>query len=508
MAAERRRHPVRDEDGFALVLGLGAAIMLAIVGTAVVQYTTMNSRSAVSSREQIGAEAIAEAGLQAAYSVLNYWDDASNTGNNAAGSTLLGSSASPRCVPVYTACPSPTSVGTAGTAAYYGSYDSTNARWTIVASGYARNSTGTGLLVKRKTALVQITTTDNAAANVAVWNHVYSTAPQGSGCELDLSGTNVIVDVPVYVTGDLCMSGTNASVQEVTGGQAVDLRVVGKLVFSGNNAKVGTDATHPITSGAVGGGCTTTINGATQPCASPPFNWYVRTPQTLQTLTPPTVDPSWYLNADPGPRHPCRAGTNPAPLSPSTFDNDVTANVSAGTFNMTPSFSYTCLSQTGTGQLSWNDTTNVLTISGVVYVDGNVQITQTGTYTGRGSVYAGGTVTLVGTNTTFCATAGCDFNTWDPNTTMLMLIGLGSGNAISFSGTNNKWQGSLFTNPTSTVQLAGTNVEIQGPVVGGKFGWGTNTKIRPLPTINNLPPGAPLAVNAHATPGPLVLLSG
>ena len=92
--------------------------------------------------------------------------------------------------------------------------------------------------------------------NISVWNYVYSTAPQGAGCEVDLSGTNVIVDVPLYVTGDLCVSGTNAKIVENTanGGQPVDVRVGGTLTISGTNATVGT-AAQKLTSGLVSGGC-------------------------------------------------------------------------------------------------------------------------------------------------------------------------------------------------------------------------------------------------------------
>lgn len=437
-------------------------------------------------------------------------DGTTNTGNNAADATLLGCDASgasctPRCVPVTASCPTASSVGVAGTATYSGVY-TTNANptyWTISATGYS-HSTG-AVRARRLTATVPVTTTTNLPANVAVWNHVISTAPPGSGCEMDLSGTNVSVDVPLYVTGDLCLSGMNAAIQESAGGQPVDLNVVGKLVLAGTNSKIGTDAARPITSGAVGGGCATSIGGAPVPCTS--LKYWVRTPHAVQTLTPPTADPDWYANAEPGPRHPCLAGTSPAPLSSAAFDTDTIANGSAATFNLTPSTSYKCVSSAGTGQLSWNATTRVLTISGTVYFDGSIQITQSGTYSGLGTIYANGTISLVGTNTTFCATSGCNFSAWQPNSTMLILAALGAGE-ISLSGTNTKFQGGLFTAPTATIALAGTNVAVQGPIIGGRFAWGTNTQIEPLPTLNNLPPGAPLAVNAHAVPGTLTLTSG
>ena len=44
----------------------------------------------------------------------------------------------------------------------------------------------------------------------------------------------------------------------------------------------------------------------------------------------------------------------------------------------TPATSYSCLSQTGTGQLTYNATAHTLVISGVVFIDGSLQFSQTG----------------------------------------------------------------------------------------------------------------------------------
>ena len=60
-----------------------------------------------------------------------------------------------------------------------------------------------------------------------VWNYVYSTAPQGAGCEVDITGDERGGrHRRSYVTGDLCLSGTNAQIIEnkANGGQAVDVR--------------------------------------------------------------------------------------------------------------------------------------------------------------------------------------------------------------------------------------------------------------------------------------------
>jgi hypothetical protein len=301
------------------------------------------------------------------------------------------------------------------------------------------------------------------------------------------------------------------------GGQPVDLRVVGKLVFNGNNSFVGYDDANPgppITSANIGGGCSTTTGGAGTTCAYPAFEYHVGNASSLQTLTSPTPDYTWYDNADPGPKHLCKSGTNPAPPSsgdPFESSGSTVRDNSAPLFNITPSSSYTCLSQTGTGQLSWNSTTKALTITGVIFFDGPIQLTESATYSGKGTIYASGQISFPNQNTNICGVATCSFADWDPNTNMLMLASLYTSNptaAISFTGNTDIFQGSLFATTTGLIDFNGQSIQIEGPVVGGKFSYGNNVTMKPLPTINKLPPGAPLAVNAHATPGRLSYTGG
>jgi hypothetical protein len=478
----------------------------------VIDYTSSNSRAANVSSAQLDASHAAEAALIAAYSKLNY------TNNTATDPMLLGcvngaggssdcSTKTLTCVSVLSTCNSSTTDGQAGTGTFYGSYDAPSTTWTIYAFGYARNPTNAAVIKKTYTATSVVTTDINQPPNVAVWNHLYSTAPQGSGCELTVGGNNVVIDIPIYVTGDMCLAGQGASVQEnLTTGQAVDLKVVGELVFSGNNTHVGADSTHPITSGVVGQGCTSTVGGTVKSCPGN-FSYWVNTTDSLTTLTPPTADAStWYQNADPGPKHSCKSGTNPAPLASSVFDNDTTQNNSAGTFDLTPSSSYSCLSQTGTGQLTYNATAHTLVVSGVVFIDGSLTISQTVTYSGRGSIYVAGSINWPNQLTNVCANTSCDFTTWDPNKNMLMLVDLG-GN-VNFTGNTDKFQGSIFTQPSATVNFSGQSINYQGPLVAGHVTYGNNVVMKPLPSINNLPPGAPLAVNARAVPGRLTYTSG
>jgi Tfp pilus assembly protein PilX len=507
----------------ALVLALGMLVTLAITVIGIIEYTGSNSRAAEVNHGRQDASSIAEAGVNAAYSVLNYWDTGTNTGNNATDSQLLGCNAAgvctPRCVSVVVQCPSANAVGVEGTASYQGTYDPVKAIWSITSTGYARNPTGAATIKKTINATSAIVADINNPANISAWNHLYSTAPQGAGCEVDITNNNVYIDTPAYVTGDLCFSGMYDRIWEQPGGQPVDLRVGGKLVLAGANTSVGYkdpwNNVFPITSAEIAQGCSTTAAGSPVPCTNPPFSWWVRNTGPFVPVTPPEVTnadaDNMYNNADPGPKHPCKAGTSPAGLPATTFEstgNTARDNSVATVFNLTPAYSYSCQSATGTGALTWDDTTNQLTISGIVYIDGSMQITQSGSYTGMGSIYLSGSFTMGGYALAFCAVPSCVFGHWDPNTRMLMIVALGSGTAINISGGLDIFQGSLFANPGSTTALNGASAYVQGPLVSGKFQFNQYTLIQPLPTINKLPPGAPLAVNARATPQTPIITSG
>ena len=71
--------------------------------------------------------------------------------------------------------------------------------------------------------------------------------------------------------------------------------------------------------------------------------------------------------------------------------------------------------------------------------------------------------------------------------------------AISLGGNNTQFQGGLLCPATSTADLEGNNVIMEGAVICGKFLWGQNMTMMPLPSLTNLPPGAPVPPNSPAT---------
>lgn len=503
---------LRDESGVALVFALGTMTVLAITTISVISYTSSNDRHSNRSVRGQQAVALAEAGVNVAAATLAESDAPLSS------SALARESSTGACPDGVNTCnldPYQT-----GDSLWFGSLDAAHPdgpRWTITSWGVVPSATpGAPDVVRRLVAEIEMVTTSVHEPNAASWNFVYSTrTSDDTTCDVDVTGTNVVIDVPLYVAGNLCFTGTNAKIIEntATGGQPVSLTVVGKLAYIGENSKVGESSAEPITRGAVGVGCATSITGVAQPCSNyAATRYFVGENGTAQATSAPQADfDSWYSNAAPGPEHDCQSSTSPPSLSPSVFDNNSVRDNSAGTFNLTPSSSYRCRAYDEggnlVGELSWDWPSKTFTLAGTIFIDGSANVTYNGTvnYNGSASLYLSGSLTLSGTNGRLCATSSgttCDFASWDPNSEMLMVIADGSPSAINFSGTNNKFQGALWANSTANVNFEGTNVEFEGPIVAGGYTWATRVTLKPLPVITQLPPGAPLTPNVHVEPDP------
>ena len=106
-------------------------------------------------------------------------------------------------------------------------------------------------------------------------------------------------------------------------------------------------------------------------------------------------------------------------------------------------------------------------------------------------------------STKFCgvtASATCDFTTWQPNSNMLIVVAHGdNGSGYSISMANStKWQGGFYT--TKSIDLGQSSID-EGPMFSGGINIGNSVQVKPLPAVTNLPLGAPIAPNVHASPG-------
>ena len=272
MGAIRRSLDPRAEEGIALVLALTVLVFFSITTVAAVTMANSTTRSAASGGAQQNAYAMAEAGINSAEAILN------SSSNNPSSPTLLGCSASGvNPANSATPCTDLTTTTSFGTASFHGMYTqgANSGTWVITSTGSTPYQNGAGSLTRATTATATITG-GGQSGNISVWNYAYSTGVNAGGCEVDITGNNVTVDVPVFVTGDLCLDANNSTIQENTanGGQKVDVRILGKLVYAAPNTSVGTSI-KSITSGLISGGCTTSIGGAGHTCTPPGDAWYV-----------------------------------------------------------------------------------------------------------------------------------------------------------------------------------------------------------------------------------------
>lgn len=520
---------------------IGILLVMAIATASMTGYTTFNGRSAQTSNDRLAAQHYAESGVNVAYNILDW---TLSNGGNAGAANLLGcaGAAGPTDAGGPSNCAAPTpkvfcfggtpscAAGQPQTLSVYGYFSGTStgsylgttvppSTWLIVATGYAWNSSAERVISQTARARVTVKPL-GAGAIAAVWNHVFITAPLVPNvCALTMSGNSVVLTVPLYVIGNMCLgsNGSGTVMKETT--QPVDLQVGGKLILVGGSS-IGADASHPITSGVVVGGCSTvSVSSATTPCTPTGLNYWVKTPETFVLHDAPALSPAQaatsYATADPGPKHPCAPGNSPnPPLAASAFDNDTALNLTtepnatAASFELTPSFSYSCISQGGAtvGQLSWNNTTKQLTINGSIFFDGNVTISQSGTYTGTAAMAAAGTFSFNGNNLSLCTKSPCNTSSgaWQGssgNNSMLTLVALASNaNAIVFQNNSQTFQGSLWTQPSSVVAFVKNTDTIEGPIsVGGIDSEFNNATLIPLPVIVNMPVGAPLPPNSSVS---------
>jgi hypothetical protein len=528
------------EDGIALVVALGITIVLAILVTSMISYTSSGQRSAQKSSADVQATHYAESALASAYSIV-VKENSTLNGNptkafllGCAGATsatdvngpsnCTGTSLQPQTVCITTTT---CTAGTDGTGSVYGFFSGTNpanfptgcttgaagcvtvpaSTWLMNATGYARNAGG---LVDGKSTSAQVTISPLSAGFVAsVWNHMFVTSPLVPGvCALDFSGNNITANVPVYVIGNLCLGGSTIN---ESGGNKVDVMVGGYLYINGGNV----GGTAPITSGVAAGGCTSSKTGATtSPCTNGTWNFHVQAVDDFiardapeQSATDIAKD---YATFDPGPKHACAAGGTLAATVFESTGNTVYDN-SAGTFNLTPNSNYTCVSSNGApnGELSWNNSTKVLTVTGSVFIDGSLTVTQSLTYTSVGILEFAGTMQVTGNGTTICAVSTCSFTNWQGssgNNQMLTFASLlSSANAVTFVNNNQIFQGSLWTQPSSKVAFNFNGDSIQGPIsIGSIDSTKNNASFQPLPVIKNMPTGAPVPPNTSASVGPLI----
>jgi hypothetical protein len=403
-----RRHLV-TEDGISLVMAIGIMGVLSMVGAATLFYVSANSRSAEYSNADNRAFAIAEAGVAEGLAVIADASDPNQPG-------LLSS---PKTVAMDD-----------GQVTYSGAQSTDtdgNTVWTVTATSRVDNPTGpSGSDVTRTvTQRVRVRGLVTGAAP-QLWDRVFH-----NRTDKCLNIDTIEVRSSVTSRGDLCLSNGGRVLENDTDTGSTTVLVGDDVFVSASNSSVGTSS-EPVGKVAVADSCRYLSNAAHRPCV-PADEVHATTVSTDPgVLVKPQVDMAyWYENAKPGPNHNCTNG-----FFPGGFDNDGVMNGShSGTGEITPAnSSYSCTVVEGgevVGEISWDHLTHVLTISGTIFIDGDIRFDDDGAlvnYQGRAIIYAGDDlefderVCAGGDGTWDCRT---DMSNWNPEENLLILLSNG-----------------------------------------------------------------------------------
>jgi hypothetical protein len=447
------RARLAGEAGIALPFALVTMLATGTLASSAIAYSSWNYGSSKRSDAEIQALALAEAGLNYAYSTLH------NSG------TPTMESAVPRRT---IALP-------AGDATYYGTL--TGSSWTLVGIGTVRNPTGPSSepVVRTVSGRASLGSARRGTANNAVWNYVYVDDPTA----VTTLGNSVDINIPFYVRGSVVIQNT----AQVSG---YAMQVGGTVEFR-NDGHVGT-AEAPIHEAHIGGGCRVGSTGPfTTPCGAATRVNATISDSTPTSLVKPEVDLSgWYYNAQPGPRRPCTVGSFPG-----GFDRDSTPNNNLAPVNLTPSAGYDCrvYDDAGNllGRLTWvpgsGGTPGTLTMAGTIYFDGPIEFRQynNALYQGRATIYAAGDISFAN-QSTLCGDPQCDAD-WDPQQNLLAFV---SGANVRV-GQQSSFQGAIYAVLDYSEQ---NNSTFWGPVIARRVSFANSTVNHYVP-IGTLMPGMP-----------------
>jgi Tfp pilus assembly protein PilX len=452
------------EQGIALPMALGFMMVLSVSLVTVLELSTSAQRAAGRSQAKEKAQAVAEAGLNQAVSVLAEAPDP-------ASSSALPIASAPGTVAIE-----------GGTASYWGSLDTAPNPdvWIVTSVASVGNPTGGAPITHTVTAQYQIASGGSMAGNEA-WNYVYS--DNTTSCTYLQNG--VTVTAPIYTRGDFCVKNNSHAT-----GPRVDVR--GSITVD-DSASVGTnpaDASDPaVTTGA---GCryTTSPVPSHANCTAASQVYRSSYSSGVPDYAKPTLDLFyWRGNAKPGPLHPCTSSSGPVP-----------SFISTGLINLMPTSSYTCtVTESGTvvGELSWNNSTKVLTVNGVAYFDGELVMDNDnqGTYSGKGTIYVAGKIAMRN-QTWLCAMSSCAASGWNPNTRLLTLVS-GSPALPAFELNNfAKFQGAAYAAGAFRIQ---NNATIHGPVIAATIEALNSGFVGPWTSLTSLTPGMPGYESSTAT---------
>jgi Tfp pilus assembly protein PilX len=397
----RLRARLGAEGGFALILALACLVVLGASVSSVMLYTQSNYTAASGSNARQLALQAADSGLNTATAILI------KTGGLTNQTTSVPLVANPEASYTYT-----------------GAF--VDPIWTVTAIGKVTNA-ATGKVVATVTVSqkAKITQASAGGDQTTVWNFIY--ADSNTGCTTISSFA--LVNLPVFTNGDLCLSDYAAVGRNSAFSTAYptipQVQVGGKITIGGTHANVGSSGS-PINIVQTGQGCNYSA-ALHNPCKAADRVYASAYQSTKPTITKPVINlPLWYGDAQPGPQHPCTSGTFPPGFESA---GNTLQDASVGNVSLTPATAYDCkvTDSNGTllGEIGWTPPPDqnhlgTLTVSGTIYIDGNLVWDQDANYVGRATLYMGGTVSFTGS---LCAGNPSDCgSSWDTNQDLIVLV--------------------------------------------------------------------------------------
>ena len=427
------RQLIRSESGQSLVLAMIVMSALTISIGALVSFTTGNETQFSRDRDSARAFHAAEAGVNNGLSLIVTNDD---NDVQAVGTTLgpysvsIDGSTGSYTLTKYAKTDSHCTQ-TAGSAA---------ACWLITGTASSPNGKVTRTITETAYWL------SAATSNPTTANYGLVVDNQGAAC-VDTHGTVNLTIKDVWISGDFCPSGNVSLIPPAAHTGSV---YIGGVYQGKNNTSLGTSSL-PYAAVDIVGGCT--VQGNPQICSDSANS-------NVWSDGPPSVDPSDFeLPTIDAPNTYASANWHSPVCSTGsfTFDSDTTANGTTPTTSLMPSgasFDCTVKNSGGTpiGHLAWNSATQQLSVSGTIWIDGDVSVSNSGTYVTDNVVpgASGGTIYINGTaggasNITICGPIGsatpsgygCP-GTWNPDLGTLALVVVNPTNAATaFSRTGN-----------------------------------------------------------------------
>jgi hypothetical protein len=432
-------------------MALGIMMVLAISVVAVLELSSSGERHANQDDAGEAAFEVAEGGLNQAEAVLAVTPN-----------PYLASAFPSSC------SPSTTISFDRGSACYWGSLNTgvTPPEWTLTSQATVASPSGGAALTRTVTARFLA-----GAPMDDPWNYVFTDQP---GCTY--LQNIVTVSAPFYTKGDLCIRNAAAAI-------GPRVHVYGGIQLE-NAGRVGTPLSDP-SDPAVGTrlGCRFgTSGGFNLACSDVLFSVYRSSfTNDVANLTKPPFDATKRSTAKPGPLQGCTVSSGVVPSFAST-----------GLIDLMPPSSYSCQVWQGThlaGELSWNDTTKVLTVAGTVWFDGELmmQNAQHGTYDGRAVIYFAKKATIEN-QAWLCAVSGCPTSGWDPSLDLLVLVSGAPDIPAVIIQNSAKFQGAVYAVGGFLLNNAAT---MHGPVIASGLDIANSGLPAGWPEPLTLPSGVP-----------------